>query len=511
MKKFTCALIAGIMVTGTAAPVSAQTSEAARFMTALDATFSQLERELEVVNRYSEELLNLMFVTLPQSAYEMSVEMSVNILGEAVGITQMTRIDERDNRFSTSMELFGLQSLLFTPDIALDIYLSDDIIAIGSPLDSDNYFYIRRDITPGQWAETELAQADLMDYEEVMAVLEAIKMMAGTQAFGGMTFELPEGLLDPYAALIRNQLANVRVTSQGEHLVQAQRGGLRTERLTASLGPVPFARLLNDIADTLEGDQDLRDFLVEYISQFGISEAETAIAVGMGIRAVADAFREMTGLGITASYSLYVATNGLAVRQAVDLNVPMPFGDPVNLLLNVDLLGSDFLINEMGLSLTLSADGETGTVSYSQIGNSIMRGGVMEYAFVLRGEFGGNFAELSGVYFWDSNITEDNFYMDMLFEFSAPDLLGTPDVVQFTALWEGTYTHDLVANSFILDSVITGSWGVLLGDPDAYATMVVGMRQINPNLIGIRGNGINIADISSDDEDLLWLFMDILD
>ena len=509
MKKFICALLAGIMVTGTAAPVSAQTAEAARFMTALDATFSQLEREFKVVNRHSEELFDLMFVTLPQSAYEMSVEMSVNILGEAAGITQMTRVDEGDNRFSTSLGIFGLQSLFFIPDVALDIYLSNDVLAVGSPLDSQNYFYIRRGITPDQWAETELAQAGLMDYQEVMMMLETIQTIAGSQAFGGMNFELPERLLEPYAAVIRNQLANVRVTSQGEHLVGAQRGSLRTERLTASLGPVPFANLLNALADTLEGDQALQGFIADYISQLGVSEAEAAIAVGMGVRTVADALREMTALGITASYSLYVATNGLAVRQAVGLNIPMPFGDPMNILLNIDMLGRDFMINEMGFSLTLNVDGETGTISYSQIGNNIMRGGVMEYTFALRGEFGDNFAELSGNYFWDGNISEDNFYMDMLFELSAPDLLGTPDVVQFTALWEGTYALDLAANSFILDSVITGSWGVLLGDPDAYATMVVGMRQINPDLIGIRGRGINIADISPDDEVLLLLLMEI--
>ncbi|MCL2853326.1 MAG: hypothetical protein FWE20_09915 [Defluviitaleaceae bacterium] len=507
MKKIVSTLVAGIMVISTVIPVSAQTSDAARFMTSLDATFSQLAREYEVVSRSYEEIFDLMF-RLPQSAYEMSVEMTVDIHGETAGMTQVSRSDEANNRFSSSTNLFGLQTFFLMPDISFDVYLNDDIVAVGNPNVSRNYIYVQRDMTPDQWAETEVVQAGLADYEGIRAVVEAVQLMTGSQSLGGIDFELPERLFDPYGEVIRRHLENARFTSQGEQRVPAQRGNLRTEKITANMGPVPFSNLVNDLAGTLENDETLRTFMINYLSMFELDAASIEALVDSGISEVASTIRELAELGSTFSYSLYIATNGLAVRHTANLNVPIPFVGPVNIMLNLDLLGSDFLVNELGFDFVVDALGETISLTYSQIGNNIMRGGVMDYTFALRGEFGDNFAELTGDYFWDSNIAEDNFAMDMVFEFSAPDLMGTSEVVQFTALWEGTYAT--TANSFILDSIITGSWGMLLGDPDAFATMLVGMRQIDPSLIGISGTGVNLAEMSANEAvTLLDMFADI--
>ena len=511
MKKFISALVAGILIMGTVAPVAAQTREHERFFNALDATFTQLSNEYDVVNQHNIEPFQFLG-NLAESAHEMSVDMSVTAFGEVAGITQVMRTDETDNRFSSSIALFGLDSFFAVPDIAIDIYLSDDKVALGNSLESNNYFYLPRDITPEQWADTVLAEIGI-SYLEFLEAVELMSAMYGSGSLAGFDMEFLEsfyGLLDPYKAVVRSHLEGIRITSQGEHFVPAQRGNIVTERLNASMTTVSFANLLNRLADTLEEDAELRSFLVDYFSMMGISAAEATLMINIGVNAVADGIRDLADLGLSANYSMYVATNGIAVRQAFEIVVPeaLTGADPGSIVCTLDLLGSDFLINEMAFAILITDGIDEILVGYSQVGNNIMRGGVMEGVAVLTAESNGQFfAELVIDYFWDTNLDEDNFAYDMTFELDVPGLFGVS--TQFSALWEGTYFLDLASNTFVFNSVISGDWGELFGDPDAYATFNFNIRSISPDLIGISGNGVNLAELTEDDQALILEFMEL--
>ncbi|MCL2617321.1 MAG: hypothetical protein FWD96_06725 [Defluviitaleaceae bacterium] len=508
MKKYLSSMLAGVMVFSMATPVAASTSDRERFMAALDTTYTQLARESAIMHGYVFDQFAIMN-GLSEAAYEMSIDLSANFMGQDIGLTQLMRADEPANRFSMNMEIFGLDALFFEPDISLSMYTNNDRTAMSA--DTGRYFYLPNNMTAASWAETELGQAGI-SFDEVASVFLAAQLIQ-TQSFGSMNFanfELPEGFFDQYKEIWNSHLANARFRSQGEHLVPAQRGNIRTERITATMNANQVAACLSELAYALENDTVLRAYLIGMFPQIeGVQPGEVAALVGAGISGAALALRSLADeFSGTVEFSVYVATNGIAVRQALNIALNDIFG--TSMLLNFDLLGSDFMVNEMGLSLSAGALGQYATFDFSMIGNNIMQGGIQETAMVLRAQFGDMFGEFRSDSVWDSNIAEDNYRADMAFEMYAP-ALGIDDVLTITALMEGSYFQSVERSTIVMDTIITGSWGELLGDPDASAKFAVALRPISPNFVGIRGTGINVAEISADDEALILEFFQIFE
>jgi len=337
----------------------------------------------------------------------------------------------------------------------------------------------------------------------------AVQAMTASSTLGSMNFDLPEGLFEPYVEVFKTNLANARFRSHGEHLVPAQRGNLRTERITATMDAALVAACLNELADMLENDAALRQYLLSLAPQMmeGVQPAEAAALIGAGINGAAQGLRFVAeSFAGSIDFSVYVATNGIAVRQALDINLGDLLG--TNLQLNFDLLGRDFLINEMGFSLLGGMAGQTATLSYSQLGNNIMAGGIQEGTMVIRGEFADMFFEVTNDYFWDSNVSENNYRSDILVEAFAPTL-GLTDALSFTILMDGSYSHSLDTNTLLMYVDVTGSWGELLGDPSASGRFVMSMMPIDASLISIPGFGVNLAEISADNEALIFEFMQL--
>ena len=518
MKKIAGTLLAGVMMLSTATPVAAATPERVRFMDALDATFAQLSVEHEIANRLNAESFQFMR-ELSQAPYEILVELALNANGQSTGIHQVTRTDEAAGRFSSSMSIFGLEVFLPAPDMMLNMYLNNNIMAFSDATVSDNFFYIPRNITPEQWSDTMLAEIGV-NYLDILSALDVIEstLMMQAGSFSAMDFELPEGIADPYAQVIRNAVSNVRITSQGQHFVPAQRGNIVTERLTANLSTVAFGNMVRGLADTLRYDQELRNYIGGFAPLLGMDGPEAALVINMVIGGAVSALEELADAGLTASYSIYVASNGLAARQTLSIVIPAALtGDtPVTIVCTLDLLGRDFLVNELAFGIAAFDASDRVEFSFSQIGNNILRDGIMEGVMVMRGEISGQqlgngYAEFSIDYFWDTNTDAGDFYYDMLFRLYAPALaaLGMSEF-EMDARWEGVSVIDLASGVYIIDSVITGGWAELLGDPDAYIVMISSIQTIAPDFVGIAGRGINLAELTEEDQELILEFMRIL-
>ena len=503
MKRFISSLLAGVLITGLATSASAQTAEQSRFLTSLDATSAQLAREYAVVSSYSSAKEIALLQSLSETAYEMAVELSAEVFGQSVGIAQNSRMHYDTNRFSSSTSIWGLQSLFFVPEIAFDIFANNDKVAVGSPALSNYYFYLQRNITADRWRETELYEQGI-SFHEIMEIISAVQMFMESQSLTAFDLDMLENFLDPYIEVVRNQLPNARFRSQGDQLVPTQRGNLRTEKITATFNAALISNIFNDLADAIENDEGLRNLLT-----MAMQGPATAF-VDVGIRGAADVFRamaeEFTG---SVDLDLYIATNGMAVRQVVTINLGDILGS--NVVLGMDLLGEDFLINDMALYMALNVAGqEVFFANVRQVGNNIMRGGITEGTMYLQAEILGYFtAGLVIDYFWDTNLTEDNFIYDMVFEMYSPEL-GLEEPFSFTMTWKGAYFTDLDNKVFVLDSVITGNWGELFGDPNASARLFVGINAIDPGEIGISGTGINVLEIDADSEELILNFLEMV-
>jgi hypothetical protein len=511
MKILISSLLAGVLTLGLAAPISASTSPQERFMRALDETYGQLSREFEIANAHTKELMDIIDV-LAQAAYEMSVEFSVDFLDETMGITSVFRSEESANRFSTATSLFGFMPLFLQPDRTFNTYFSDERSAVGSPSTSNRYFYLPNDITPAQWANTGLGQSGA-DLAQITHDIQMLSTLGGAlnMNISNANLEFPDGLLDPYVDIFRRSLENASFRSDGEQLVRAQRGNLRTQRLVASLSAEQVTACLIEIATTLETDQTLRAYLIDTLfpatTPVEMSQFEMGAMVGAGIGGVAQVLRSVAaGFDGELELGLNIASNGMAVRQTLNLGLGDIFGTGVQLTL--DMMGRDFLINELALNLRAGSAWQYATINLSQIGNIIMRGNILEGVSAMRIEFGDMFAELSYDYFWDANRDADNFRADLVLEVDAP-AIGLPGVLHATMALEGDYSQNATNNTMLMDIVATGNWGELLGDPNATGRFVLDLRPINPNDIGIPGSGVNLADVSAEDEDLLLEFVQI--
>jgi len=498
MKKLISLVLAGVMIFGLAMPVAAQTNDQQRFITSLNATYQQLQRENEFANRY----LNVQYEfleTLAQSAYETVVEISADFLEQSAGMNTTSRVGLANGGFSSVTEFFGLSELLFMPDFSISFYMNNDIIAIGSDLIGANYFYVARGITEAEFAESAIAQAGIITFNELMFLLTTLQSAVDVPTLADMQLTPPEGLLDKYTDVFNSHISNARFFSEGKQFVTAERGHIVTEKITARMGPVVISALLNDLADTLENDTELHD----YISSFLPDEMQMFVAMGIGF--VADGLRQ-AGAEFNGSvdFSLYIATNGLAVRQALDID--FRDGSGVTLTLIVDMLGRDFLINEMGFHLIVNEHAsQVAVVELTSVGNNIMLGGVSESTTtfsVMADDF--HFETIMD-YWWDSNLTENNFTMDFFVTITDPSM----GQIDFNIDTKGTFY--VTANEFILELTATSPMTLeLIGDADASARFFTAMRAINPDVAGIAGTGINLVDIALDSP-VLEQFFQLLD
>ena len=495
MKKFISSVLAGVMIFGLAMPVAAQTNEQQRFMTSLNATYLQLERENEFANRYLDVQYELL-ETLAQSAYETVVEISADFLDQTVGMNTTSRVGLNNGGLSSVTDIFGLQDLLLVPDFSISFYMNNDIIAIGSDLIGNNYFYVERDITEAEFSASEIAQAGIITYGELMFLLSTLQSAVDVPTLADMQLVPPAGLLERYTEILTSHIANAHFFSDGEQFVAAERGYIRADKITARMGPVLLSSMLNELANTLEDDTELHDYIASFFT------SETDFLVAMGINFITSAIREAADtFNGSVDFSLYIASNGLAVRQALDID----FRDGSNIVVTLiaDMLGRDFLINEMGFHMIVSENAEQlGVVSLTSVGNNIMRGGVSESVTTFSvTAYDGTDVNVVVDYWWDANLTEDNFTMDITASIHDP-WSGPMD---FTIYTKGTF--NITADELVLEFTATSPVTMLLlGDADASLRFFTAMRAISSDLAGIAGTGINIADLSLDNPLVEQLF-----
>jgi len=496
MKRFISSLLTGVMILGLAMPVSAQANEQQRFMTSLNATYRQLEREYVFANRYMDVQYELLD-TLAHSAYETVVEISADFLGQTAGMETSSRFGLNNGGLSSVTELFGLRDLMFIPDFSISFYMNNDIVAIGSDLIGDNYFYVERSLTADEFAQSEIAQAGIITYNELMFLLATLQSALDVPTFADMQLTPPEGLLERYADVFVSSFSYARFISAGQQFVRAERGNIITEKVTARMDADLVSSLLNDLADTLENDAELSGYIGSFLP------SEMQMFVDMGIAFVADELRAIAyDWDGNIDFSLYIASNGLAVRQSLDIDFNDRF--ETNIVFNVDLLGRDFLINEMGFGMIVNEFGsELGVISLTSTGNNIMRGGINESITTLIVDFDGMFIEVVVDYWWDANLTEDNFTMDIAVFVDDP----WSGPIDFTIYTKGTFY--ISAEELILEFTATSPMTLLLlGDADASLRFFTAMRAISADLGGLAGTGVNIVDIAADSallDDLIHL------
>jgi len=496
MKRFISSVLAGVMMFSLVTPVAAQTNDQQRFMTSLNATYRQLERENAFVNSHIEVQYELLD-TLAHSAYETVVEMSADFMGQTMGLNATSRVGLNNGGLSSITELFGLSDLLFVPDLSISFYMNNDIIAVGSDLIGDNYFYVERNITEAEFAASEIAQ--IISYNELMFLLTALQSAVDVPSLADMQLVPPEGLFDKYAEVFNSHLANARFFSEGEQRVVAERGHIIADKVTARMGTLLVSSLLSDLADTLEADTELHDYIASFLQD------ELQIFIAMGISAIADGLRQAADeFNGSVDFSLYIASNGLAVRQALEID--FRDGSGITLELIVDLLGREFLIDEMGFYLIVNEGGsQVAEMSLTSIGNNIMRGGVTESTTIFNFVAEDTHIEVIMDYWWDSNLTADNFTMDFFITITDP----WTGMFDFAIDTKGTFY--VSAEELILELTATSPMSLLLlGDADASARFFTAMRAISSDTAGIAGVGINLADITLDNP-VVEQFFQLLD
>lgn len=501
MKRIVSGMLSIAVVTGFATPVSGQVLERTRFMAALNATNARLESELEGIKTHYSEFFQAINGLL-QQPHEIisSIEVSDTEGLLDFGFFLNGQGSQADGVSRVLMRLSGMEGA-GVPDSAISIYSDNDIIAASNPLVSATYFFLNRDITPSQWAQADIAQAGLLDYNDIYNLIAAFQMDVDNLSDFDNFESFPEETSEAFRALTRRHVFGATFSSSGGFGVPSSAGNIVTERLTATMRTGAVQAYLRDIAQLVEQDSALKAWLASWM---GGDEpmAETMLEeLAEGIRLMADLFSGIVNL------NLYVASNGLAVRQELDVEL---YGGEASFVVYLDLLGRNFLINEMGFGMVAEMDGERVSLTYTSIGNNVFADGILDSRTEINFDVSGVFsAQLELDQFLNVNQTSDNFTMDIALNVDMGEFGGQ---FSWAAQGGGSYFVDVYGNTIFSEIDLTSYLGDIL--PGAGMTSVnirSLMRPIAPSSIAAPANAVNIAELSlEDDAELVGQLFDIL-
>lgn len=488
MKKTVSLLLTFLMVVGLAMPVSGQVIERARFMAALSATYNQLERELAPYMAHQRTALQILQQLRLQphefvSMIDLDSTLASFTMRQDVQIDRQQSIFRSNVHFGVDVDIADINEII--QDVSFNTYLDNDIVAIKVPTLSDNYLYINRNITPAQWAQSDISEfLSFSDALELISSADSIHTML--EALTNMDLEFPEAALDAIRTLTNRHIFGASFSSQQGLHVPSSAGNIVTERITATMRSGAVLDYFNDLANLIESNQDIHEWLESWESVLDISAQEMQAMMGEAIRSI-----NFSG---TLNIHAYIASNGLAVRQVLEFDMY-----DANIIMYLNLLGQDFLINEAAFGVVFESEMSSGEIGFRATGDNVFSNGILDTQSEV-------FATLDGVQlfmlsadsFININETSDNITLSM-----SLDVLDFPTI---TAQGGGTYLINTQNNTFFTDITISTDLDPIIQGAGVAELRLVSLFQPITSITSPTPR-TNITDITLDSPEFESIFL----
>ncbi len=503
-KKLVSIVLVFIMVMTMVAPAYAMEEDKQKFLNAVTKTFEEVKTENDYANKYVDT--KTILENLSKSSFQYLLDYSVNVDSDKFSIFADFKADPKLNKYLTNIKANLGNS--YGEQLDVNVYYDNEKTAINVPKVSDKFYYIRNDVTQEQLNNSAYGGLGF-----------SISDIA--QFFPKMNSEIlnlkePEGLYDPYVAVIKKHMDLGLYKSEGTKVVETPKGLISTEKITCTIKPNVLKSFLDDFAYTIETDKKLYNYLTQIYSftpgmtgSTGYSPSSKELAA-MVVQLLVDSVNSIElSSDTTLKYSVYVNNAGYAIRN--EFSAESVEEDYINTLA-IDFLGTEYLTNDMKVLFSSTQYGSTNEVLATFKGNNVPKNGVFDGEVLIKLFSEGESKVVPTAYInyvWDLNKDKNNFNFAILADAEAK--ANTTSIAQKDADIElsakGTYVIDNKNNiiSLVLNDVKFSALELVSGTANFNFTL----KSISSDEVSIpEGKAVNLLEMTEEELTQLQESMD---